>query len=82
MQNEEQKRPVSPENRAAKPGECAALHGRRKGGGKERASRNACWHGLFSRRLFPTAEQQSEDGEDCDLIPEGVVDSESIEFMD
>jgi hypothetical protein len=59
-----------------------APRGQKGGAGKERASRNACWHGLFSKRLSPTAEQQSEDGEDYELIADGVVDSEPIEFME
>jgi hypothetical protein len=42
--------------------------------GKARSSQNAYKHGLFSKRLHPTAEQRAQDGEDYQELLEGLLE--------
>jgi hypothetical protein len=71
MENEKQKKPVSPEKLAANRANAEHSTGPRTEAGKEKSAQNAWRHGFFAKRLF-SKEQRARDGSDYGLLLNGL----------
>ncbi|MGD0966280.1 MAG: hypothetical protein ABSA57_20585 [Candidatus Acidiferrales bacterium] len=68
MDDDQKKKPVSPEKLAANRKNAQGSTGPRTAAGKRRASQNSYKHGIFALRLFPTNELVARDGADYNRI--------------
>jgi hypothetical protein len=83
MDNEKQKKPVSPQKLAANRANAQHSTGPQSEAGKEKSAQNSYQHGFFARRLFPTSRERDRDGAEYDNLVKGIRNHfQPIGFME